>query len=144
METDYEGEAKGRRDAIARFRALMVRAVSVSCIAKDEQPELQAEMYAARRAALEAGVTEGELNDVVHEYRRPPSRSYSARTALVQTRLNVPYAEKDRAKAAGARWDNKLRVWYAPAGADLNKFLPWLSSQTFPHPRVPDGNVGYD
>lgn len=30
--------------------------------------------------------------------------------------LEVPYAEKDAAKSAGARWDPAARTWYAPAG----------------------------
>ena len=29
--------------------------------------------------------------------------------------LDVPFAEKDSAKAAGARWDPAARLWYAPA-----------------------------
>src|SRR5215831_6639908 len=28
--------------------------------------------------------------------------------------LDVPFAEKDEAKALGARWDPKARSWYAP------------------------------
>jgi hypothetical protein len=30
--------------------------------------------------------------------------------------LDVPYSEKDHAKAAGARWDAQMRRWYDPAG----------------------------
>lgn len=30
--------------------------------------------------------------------------------------LNVPYAEKDRAKAAGAKWDPDKKKWYHPGG----------------------------
>jgi hypothetical protein len=30
--------------------------------------------------------------------------------------LEVPYAQKDAAKAAGARWDAAARRWYAPGG----------------------------
>jgi hypothetical protein len=30
--------------------------------------------------------------------------------------LDVPFAEKDEAKAAGARWDPAARRWYAPPG----------------------------
>jgi hypothetical protein len=30
-------------------------------------------------------------------------------------RLDVPYADKDRAKALGARWDAQLRTWYCYA-----------------------------
>ena len=33
--------------------------------------------------------------------------------------LNVPFAEKDAAKALGARWDPKARQWYAPSAAVL-------------------------
>jgi hypothetical protein len=28
--------------------------------------------------------------------------------------LRVPFAEKDRAKALGAKWDYGMRAWYAP------------------------------
>ncbi|MFJ1751534.1 DUF5710 domain-containing protein [Kitasatospora sp. NPDC088134] len=49
--------------------------------------------------------------------------------------LDVPFAEKDAAKAAGARWDPAARRWYAPrpglaglerwvAGADVPELLP--------------------
>lgn len=31
--------------------------------------------------------------------------------------LRVPFADKDRAKAAGARWDAAVRQWYWPGGA---------------------------
>jgi Domain of unknown function (DUF5710) len=33
--------------------------------------------------------------------------------------LDVPYAEKDEAKAAGARWDSTAHRWYAPQPAML-------------------------
>ena len=42
------------------------------------------------------------------------------------TKLNTPYAEKNQAKALGAKWDNTNKTWYAPAGLDLNKFEKWL------------------
>lgn len=40
--------------------------------------------------------------------------------------LDVPFAEKDEAKALGARWDPKVRSWWAPAGrgADLGRWVP--------------------
>ncbi|MEV7779375.1 DUF5710 domain-containing protein [Kitasatospora sp. NPDC088351] len=49
--------------------------------------------------------------------------------------LDVPFAEKDEAKAAGARWDPAARRWYAPrpgvatlerwaAGEDIPELLP--------------------
>ena len=33
--------------------------------------------------------------------------------------LAVPYREKERAKAAGARWNPEAKLWYAPVGADM-------------------------
>lgn len=41
--------------------------------------------------------------------------------------LTVPYAEKDAAKAAGARWDKAAKTWYAPPGADLAALNRWTS-----------------
>jgi hypothetical protein len=52
--------------------------------------------------------------------------SYKAKLAPYKTKLNVPFAEKDRAKALGAKWDKTLKAWYAPADIDLNKFKLWL------------------
>lgn len=47
---------------------------------------------------------------------------------LARTWLDVPYAEKDEAKALGARWDPDARRWYAPrpdtAGLDRWVALP--------------------
>jgi hypothetical protein len=42
-----------------------------------------------------------------------------------KTYLTVPYAEKDAAKALGAKWDAAQKKWYAPESADLNDFSKW-------------------
>ncbi len=39
--------------------------------------------------------------------------------------LNVPYAEKDAAKALGAKWDAVKKKWYVPIGTDVISFLKW-------------------
>jgi len=39
--------------------------------------------------------------------------------------LTVPYAEKDAAKALGAKWDAAKKKWYVPASADLSDFSKW-------------------
>ena len=39
--------------------------------------------------------------------------------ALAKTYLHVPYAEKDIAKAHGARWDARAKQWFCPEGTDL-------------------------
>lgn len=43
--------------------------------------------------------------------------------------LTVPFAQKDRAKALGARWDAASRKWYVPAGLDADAFREWLSDE---------------
>jgi len=35
------------------------------------------------------------------------------------TYLTVPFAQKDKAKALGARWDGAAKRWFVPAGVDL-------------------------
>lgn len=40
--------------------------------------------------------------------------------------LKVPYADKDAAKALGARWDAKRKTWYVPDGAAAAPFERWL------------------
>lgn len=42
--------------------------------------------------------------------------------------LNVPYAEKEQAKALGAKWDAARRVWYIPDNLVASPFARWLPS----------------
>ena len=45
--------------------------------------------------------------------------------ATARVVLHVPYAEKDYAKALGAKWDAVDRTWCAPAGTDLTPLAKW-------------------
>ena len=38
----------------------------------------------------------------------------------------MPYAEKDAAKALGAKWDAEARVWFCPLNADAARFVRWI------------------
>ncbi len=42
------------------------------------------------------------------------------------TYLQVPFRDKDSAKALGARWDPARRQWYVPDGRELAPFAAWL------------------
>lgn len=42
--------------------------------------------------------------------------------------LNVPYAEKDEAKALGARWNPKSKHWYATYKKEYYKYRKWFQS----------------
>ena len=48
---------------------------------------------------------------------------------MARTDLHVPYAEKDAAKALGARWDPASKVWYIPDGLDSIPFTRWLPQE---------------
>lgn len=44
--------------------------------------------------------------------------------------LEVPYREKDQAKALGARWDPELKKWFVPHGMSTTLFRKWLAGGT--------------
>jgi hypothetical protein len=41
--------------------------------------------------------------------------------------LNVPYAEKDEARALGARWNPGGKRWYVPDGVAPDAFQKWMA-----------------
>lgn len=45
--------------------------------------------------------------------------------------LTVPFADKDEAKALGARWDRKHRTWYVKDPTDIAPFLVWIEPREF-------------
>jgi len=47
-----------------------------------------------------------------------------------KTYLNVPYAQKDEAKALGAKWDASKKKWYAPGSLDISLFERWNTGAT--------------
>ncbi|MCP3751873.1 DUF5710 domain-containing protein [Pseudomonas sp. SBB6] len=51
---------------------------------------------------------------------------------MTRADLNVPFAEKDEAKALGARWDPQLKTWYVPEGKEIGLFVRWLPSPPEP------------
>lgn len=65
------------------------------------------------------------------DFDRSPAqqRDTPMKKSTQRVNLHVPYADKDQAKAAGARWDKTAKVWYAPPGADLDKLAPWTKRQ---------------
>jgi len=54
------------------------------------------------------------------------SKSATPKIATTDTPLNVPFPDKDRAKALGAHWHADQKLWIVPAGRDLTPFAPWL------------------
>ena len=50
----------------------------------------------------------------------------SPRIANAETPLNVPFSDKDQAKALGAHWHPDKKRWFVPAGHELAPFKAWL------------------
>jgi len=49
-----------------------------------------------------------------------------------KTYLNVPFAQKDAAKALGAKWDPSNKQWYVPADKDITLFAQWRIQSATP------------
>lgn len=72
--------------------------------------ELETERYPTPQepAPLSESMRKGE--------KEPESRVY----------INVPYSEKDEAKALGAKWDKQEKSWFIEPGTDQAPFKKWL------------------
>ena len=44
---------------------------------------------------------------------------------MARVYLDVPFDEKEQAKALGARWVSSRKAWYVPGGEDAMKFARW-------------------
>ncbi len=93
-----------------------------------EQDQKQASGLAP--AGIDAAASRCRTNDLNHEKAQrsgiPGRGGETPVLAEEKIWLNVPYKEKNLAKAAGAKWDHQEKRWYAPVGADLDKLATWL------------------
>ncbi|CAA7619292.1 zincin-like metallopeptidase domain-containing protein [Magnetospirillum sp. UT-4] len=81
------------------------------------EPERRQELeQTARRqpAGAETAITEDREPAMTEEPKR-------------RTFIAVPFAEKDEAKAAGAKWDRQAKSWYLPEGVDPAGFTRWAN-----------------
>jgi putative DNA primase/helicase len=46
-----------------------------------------------------------------------------------KTYIDVPYKEKEEAKALGAMWDRQEQSWYVPVGKDAAPFAKWMNAE---------------
>ena len=58
------------------------------------------------------------------EQQQAQKKRQSGKT-ISKTIINVPFREKDAAKALGAAWDRGLQSWYIPVGFDPSLFDQW-------------------
>ena len=61
----------------------------------------------------------------------PPPDQLSISFPDVRVYLEVPFAQKEAAKALGARWDPRRVQWFCPPGTDLQPLRPWLLDRIY-------------
>ena len=59
--------------------------------------------------------------------------------AREKTFLEVQFDDRQAVKEAGAKWDPQAKQWYAPKGADLDKFTTWLPASKEQEPDADPG-----
>jgi hypothetical protein len=62
-----------------------------------------------------------------------------------KTYLNVPFAQKDEAKAIGARWDAVEKKWFVPSDKDITLFARWQTDSGAagsPRPKASSSKIG--
>lgn len=55
---------------------------------------------------------------------------FSLNVAQDNIPINVPYKERNEAKALGAKWDRTEQTWFVPKGVSLDKFAKWGGGPT--------------
>lgn len=72
-------------------------------------------------AAEKSAVTQAQRVglDADREANRPVLHEQPEKPMPARTYLAVPFAEKNEAKALGAKWDKDAKSWYAPEGVDV-------------------------
>jgi putative DNA primase/helicase len=116
----------------------------IKALENDPQEIFRAAADAEKIAAMLRGFERTQEQSEERTQEQSPEESAEAGTVLIRTPtlvredqpimqtstdptyLAVPYAEKDQAKAFGAKWDREAKAWFAPSGADLEPLSAWL------------------
>lgn len=99
-------------------------------ILKDKPTEIfKATSDATKIVCFISELSIDKIKDVSTEKQIEIKNDLEVNMTTKKTYLYVPFKEKDEAKKAGAKWDKESKMWYAPKGANLNKFNKWQTSQ---------------
>jgi Antirestriction protein len=137
MQTLTQSEANAHEQAaeLARLEEERVR----------QDPDSTAEQIAAAREARKSADLAVVLNDADIQRRvaqieseKPPAPAVNDAEPAKKTYLDVPYHQKDEAKALGARWDRQEQSWFLPAGIkDQAPFAQWVRQADAAAPERP-------
>lgn len=61
-----------------------------------------------------------------------------------KTLIDVPFTEKDQAKAIGAKWDRHAQSWYIPPDVDMEPFAKWRRADSVPGAHAGTSQSGGD
>lgn len=110
-------------------------ALSIPTILAVFHSPLISTLQAVKRALLLSPVTWVMIyNTALHLSNIPPFIYTMADSKIY---LNVPFAQKDEAKALGARWDAAQKKWYIPADKDIALFARWQAESGAPESPKP-------
>ena len=92
--------------------------------------DISAAKEARKAAEATAMLNDADMQRRIAEHEREERERQQAQQAQPQdkperTYINVPYREKNEAKALGARWDRQEQSWFVPPGVDTAPFAKW-------------------
>lgn len=78
-----------------------------------------------KNAIFSATRNDEDLQRRIDAEERIKQQAPSVPSATDKRFLNVPFKQKDEAKALGAKWDRQQQSWYIPSGLDRSAFAKW-------------------
>ena len=90
---------------------------------------------ARKDAEMAAMADDEDLRRRIAEFDREQQQGTPAAAQVQEQRpektyIDVPFKQKDEAKAIGAKWDRQEQSWYVPAGVDAAPFAKWVKGAT--------------
>ena len=61
----------------------------------------------------------------------------------MRTNLNVPFAEKDKARSLGAKWDAARKTWYIEDVEQIERFMIWIPEYLKKPTKGSPSNINY-
>lgn len=95
--------------------------------------DISAAKEARQDAEMVAMTSDEDLQRRMAEFDRQQQQAMPAAAQEQRpekTYINVPFKQKDEAKAIGAKWDRQEQSWYVPAGVDAAPFAKWAKGAT--------------
>ncbi|MGJ0637228.1 zincin-like metallopeptidase domain-containing protein [Xenorhabdus bovienii] len=114
-----------QNDPLEIFRAAADAEKIQSYVLSLEQVKEQS--HQTSQAQTEEHVLPITLENLEHSITKDKLNVTNGEIRLVNTFINVTYAEKDEAKALGAKWDRQEQLWFIPAGKDTQPFARWMN-----------------